>query len=266
MSYMRVSCWSCVNAASHTRPIMQLQKRADRRGLAGISCVQLSCQPAGDCRLDHSFKGTYHRQMGPSHAGWCCRFAQNKELMRAADSHRVILQYNRVARALVEYEVLWTASWLRSVHRANSGLDNTLIYRDPDTGAWLRPVIHLVQLSLAPGHTPPGCVCYKACRDMIAWKISKTVAHARKVAGMHARIIQFDSAYLQCAGKHHVNLERSLLELIRETRWLGRMGVDIPKAAQLLLPQEAKFRDYFDRLTELLLVNINSAHLSLCQA
>ena len=54
------------------------------------------------------------------------------------------------------------------------------------------------------------------------------------------------------AGKYHVNFQRSLLELIQETRWLGRMGVDIPEIAQHLLPQEAKFRDYYDKLTELL--------------
>ena len=54
------------------------------------------------------------------------------------------------------------------------------------------------------------------------------------------------------AGTHHVNFQRSLLELIRETRWLGRMGVDIPEVAQHLLPQEAKFREYYDKLTELL--------------
>ena len=30
------------------------------------------------------------------------------------------------------------------------------------------------------------------------------------------------------------------------------MGVDIPEVAQYLFPQEAKFRDYYDRLTELL--------------
>ena len=57
------------------------------------------------------------------------------------------------------------------------------------------------------------------------------------------------------AGKYHVNFQRSLLELIRETRWLGRMGLDIPDIAQHLLPQETKFRDYYDKLTELLTVS-----------
>lgn len=55
-----------------------------------------------------------------------------------------------------------------------------------------------------------------------------------------------------------MNFERRLLEVIREARWFSRMGVDIPEAARLLLPQEEKFRDYHDRLTHLLLVRVSN--------
>ena len=54
--------------------------------------------------------------------------------MAAAESRPVVLLYNQVAKTLVEYEVLWTASWLRNIHAAHTGLDRTLIRRDPDTG------------------------------------------------------------------------------------------------------------------------------------
>ena len=55
------------------------------------------------------------------------------------------------------------------------------------------------------------------------------------------------------AGRYYTNLERRLLELVREARWLGRMGVALPEAARALLPQEAKLRGYYDALTHLLL-------------
>ena len=60
---------------------------------------------------------------------------------------------------------------------------------------------------------------------------------------------------LNLAGKHYVNFQRSLLELIREARALGRLGIEVPEAARLALTQEHKFRAYYDRLTHLLLVN-----------
>ena len=56
------------------------------------------------------------------------------------------------------------------------------------------------------------------------------------------------------AGRYCVNFEARLLEMVREARWLGRLGCPVPEAAALVLPQEPKFRDYHDRLTHLLLV------------
>lgn len=61
-----------------------------------------------------------------------------------------------------------------------------------------------------------------------------------------------------CAGKYHVNFQLKLLELLREARALGRIGIDVPEAARLALRQEEKFRGYYDRLDHLLLVS--SAH------
>lgn len=52
-----------------------------------------------------------------------------------------------------------------------------------------------------------------------------------------------------------MNFQRSLLELIREARALGRLGIEVPEAARLALMQEHKFRVYYDRLTHLLLVS-----------
>ena len=54
--------------------------------------------------------------------------------MAAKDSRRVVMLYNRVARALVEYEIVWQASWLRTIGAATAALNNTLIYQDPQTG------------------------------------------------------------------------------------------------------------------------------------
>ena len=62
--------------------------------------------------------------------------------MAAKDSRKVIAQYNRVARALVEYEFLWHAEWLRGVHAARAALDCTLILKDAGTGAaWAALVV-----------------------------------------------------------------------------------------------------------------------------
>lgn len=42
--------------------------------------------------------------------------------------------YNRVARALIEFETLWQQAWLQSLEVARTGLQATLIVAHPDTG------------------------------------------------------------------------------------------------------------------------------------
>ena len=167
--------------------------------------------------------------------------------MAAPESRPVVLLYNRVAKTLVEYEMLWTASWLRSIHAAHTGLDRTLIRRDPETGthATLIPGLlasSMVQTRLVRLRTirPEEIFCRSPSRSSVP-------TYQRSLAGSTVSL-----PACAHAGKHHVNFQRSLLELIRETRWLGRMGVDIPEIARHLLPQEAKFRDDYDKLTELL--------------
>ncbi len=52
-----------------------------------------------------------------------------------------------------------------------------------------------------------------------------------------------------------MNFEHTMIEVIHETKWLKRMGLDIPEAARLLQQQETKFRTYCEVLTELLLAS-----------
>lgn len=88
--------------------------------------------------------------------------------MAAKDSRRVVALYNRVARALVEYEIVWHASWLCSIEAATAALNITLIYQDPHTGEGLNCSSVVVTL-VAPKNlgmrwwsarlrsTPAGC-------------------------------------------------------------------------------------------------------------
>ena len=69
------------------------------------------------------------------------RFAENKALMASKDSKRIVKTYNRVAKALIEFETLWTQAWIRSIESAKAGLQSTLIVRHPTTGKHIWPVL-----------------------------------------------------------------------------------------------------------------------------
>ena len=49
-----------------------------------------------------------------------------------------------------------------------------------------------------------------------------------------------------------MNFDKSLQEVIWESRWLRQLGLDIPQAAQAILLQEEKFSIYFQQLSQVL--------------
>ncbi|KAK9865923.1 hypothetical protein WJX84_001850 [Apatococcus fuscideae] len=65
------------------------------------------------------------------------RFAARQSLMATKEAKRVVRVYNRVARALIEFETLWQQAWLQSLEVARAGLQATLIVAHPDTGKLL---------------------------------------------------------------------------------------------------------------------------------
>ena len=49
-------------------------------------------------------------------------------------------------------------------------------------------------------------------------------------------------------GKLYVNFDQEILQLIREAKFLDRMGIDIPDSARIVLFQEEKFKNYHNEL------------------
>ena len=111
------------------------------------------------------------------------KFQTNKTVMATKESKRIVKLYNKVARALIEFETLWHYAWGKSVEAAKAGLQATLIIRHPENG-------HL-----------------------------------------------------------YVNFDREILQLIRETKCLQRIGVDVPDSAKMVLLQEDKFKNYHNMLS-----------------
>ena len=110
------------------------------------------------------------------------RFQSNKSIMSTKESKKIIRTYNRVARALVEFETLWHQAWCKSIDAAKSGLAATLFVKPPNTS------------------------------------------------------------------KLYANFDHEILQLIRETRCLLRLHVEVPEGAKMVLMQDAKFKHYHGRI------------------
>ena len=55
------------------------------------------------------------------------RFAQNKNLMATKESKKIVKTYNKVAKALIEFETLWHQAWIRSIEQCKAGLSAPLL-------------------------------------------------------------------------------------------------------------------------------------------
>ena len=60
-------------------------------------------------------------------------FRENQELMALPETKKAIKKYNRIARVLVEYELIFVQEWSREIDNARASLNSTVLVRDPDT-------------------------------------------------------------------------------------------------------------------------------------
>eukprot|EP00217_Crustomastix_stigmatica_P013603 CAMPEP_0183798542 /NCGR_PEP_ID=MMETSP0803_2-20130417/19119_1 /TAXON_ID=195967 /ORGANISM="Crustomastix stigmata, Strain CCMP3273" /LENGTH=4519 /DNA_ID=CAMNT_0026043227 /DNA_START=42 /DNA_END=13598 /DNA_ORIENTATION=- len=111
---------------------------------------------------------------------------QTTKYMNTKESKRVVKTFNRVAKALLEFETLWHQAWVRSIDDAKAGLQATLIVKHPENGQLL------------------------------------------------------------------VNFDKEIMQLMRETKYLQRMGIEVPESAKMVLLQEEKFKQYYNNLSHAL--------------
>uniref|UniRef100_A0A8D0GPG5 Dynein axonemal heavy chain 5 n=1 Tax=Sphenodon punctatus TaxID=8508 RepID=A0A8D0GPG5_SPHPU len=61
-------------------------------------------------------------------------FKQHPAVLRTADAKDVIRNYNRVAKVLLEFEVIYHRGWLQQVELTKAGLQASLLVKAPETG------------------------------------------------------------------------------------------------------------------------------------
>ena len=76
------------------------------------------------------------------------------------------------------------------------------------------------------------------------WHMAWTKSIDASKAGLQATLIIRHPSN----GKLYVNFDREIMQLIRETKCLLRIGVEVPESAKMVLMQEDKFKSYYNKL------------------
>ena len=171
-------------------------------------------------------------------------FAQNKALMATKESKKIVKTYNKVAKALIEFETLW--------HQVNRG-EGGCCCIDSLAGAALG--LHAL-----------GADCYRSslvktlhccCTRALACARARAHTHRTHInthTHTHARTpplqawlrsIESCKAGLAApllvqhpeTGKILVNFDKEIMQLIRETKYMQRFSIPVPESAQMVLLQ-----------------------------
>jgi dynein heavy chain, axonemal len=147
------------------------------------------------------------------------RFAQNKAMMMLKDSKKVIKMYNRVS--------------------------NTV--RRPQCCAVL--CCFKLVLSKSTCMLMTCCLATQIAKALVEFE---TLWHQAWLRGIEQQRTGLQAPLLvrhPDTGQLLVNLDRELMQLIREAKYLQAIGVHVPEPARQLLLQEDKFKTYFTQLT-----------------
>jgi dynein heavy chain len=80
-----------------------------------------------------SGKIAWSRQLYRRIAGPVEVFQTNQQLMQLPETKKAIKKFNRLARVLVEYELVFLQIWTKQIDAARVSLNATVLVRHPDT-------------------------------------------------------------------------------------------------------------------------------------
>lgn len=80
-----------------------------------------------------SGKIAWSRQLYRRISGPVAVFQKNQQLMQLPETKKAIKHYNRLARVLVEYELVFLQLWAKQIDTVKASLNSTVLVRHPDT-------------------------------------------------------------------------------------------------------------------------------------
>ncbi|KAI8811565.1 dynein heavy chain and region D6 of dynein motor-domain-containing protein [Cladochytrium replicatum] len=130
-------------------------------------------------------------------------FRENTGVLESADSRKHIRNYNKLARGLIEFELLWHKSWFNLVEQAKTGLQATLLVSDtegrlyvnfdPQIVQLIKETKHMIRLELeVPDAVYSICskeLYYQSLRDSLSYILNTKRAVLEKVTPIMKRAI-----------------------------------------------------------------------------
>jgi dynein heavy chain len=198
------------------------------------------------------------------------KFRANTSVLESGEAKKHIRNYNKLARALIEFEILWHRSWFEIVDQAKTGLQATLFVSDADGNLYVNFDPQITQLiketkfMMRLGLEVPesvGNICLKEMYYKSIYNDLQLILSSKK------RIIDKMSNILRKAMAPHIDeLDRTLQPGLTALTWTS-LNLDMYLGANH--QQLASLEELVDKLLDIIECRINQgvkriAELALC--
>ncbi|KAI9314021.1 dynein heavy chain, N-terminal region 2-domain-containing protein, partial [Zopfochytrium polystomum] len=198
------------------------------------------------------------------------QFKENTSVLDSAEAKKHIRNYNKLARALIEFELLWYRSWYNIVDQAKTGLQATLLVADADRNLYVNfdpQVIQLVKETkhmIRLGLDVPDSVNNVCLKEMYYKSLNDSL---HQILRTKKRVLDKVSNILRKAmGPHVDDLDRTLQPGLAALTWTS---LNLDHYLHTNNRQLAKLEDLVDKLLDIQECRIfygirKIAELSLC--
>jgi dynein heavy chain, axonemal len=182
------------------------------------------------------------------------KFEQNKSIMGTKESRRIVKTYNRVARALIEFEVLWNQAWLKSVEGVRQGLNATLLVRHPETS---QPIVNfdkdIAKLVKEAKHMKRMGIAIPNVAQMVLLQDEKFIYYFQQLTHIvkeHARIMRSIKTIVKPLLKPHIDdLEKKIAAGLSVLSWTS---LNVDGFIHLLAQALSRFAELVGKVNDVL--------------
>ncbi|XP_078395203.1 dynein axonemal heavy chain 5 [Cetorhinus maximus] len=151
-------------------------------------------------------------------------FQQQPEILQTADAKRIVRNYNKVAKVLLEFEVLYHRGWLRQIEIAKSGLQASLLVKAPETGelfvnfdpqilTLIRETECMAKMGL---EIPPFAKVFQQKQDIFKKnynKLQMTLSENKRIRS------KIQNSFVQLMGPHLVKVDNAIQPGLTSLNW-----------------------------------------------
>ncbi|XP_015212531.2 dynein axonemal heavy chain 5 isoform X1 [Lepisosteus oculatus] len=187
-------------------------------------------------------------------------FQQHPSVLQTPEAKRIIRNYNKVAKVLLEFEVLYHRGWLRQIETAKAGLQASLLVKSSETGELFvnfdPQILTLIRetdcMSRMGLEIPPFAAALQQKQDLLKKNCNKLQMVLTENTRVRSKL---PSAFRQLAASHLAKVDEAIQPGLTSLNW---SSLNIEKYLNGIISALAELELLLDRVNDLVEFRIDA--------